>query len=159
MTTPRTSPEADRLARRYGRRPTTRPATNDDDGAPSRSSLGRRAAWIGSAGVAAIITAIVVAINVTGQEPVATAQVLSYEVTSPARTVAQVAVTRPDATVPVTCAVEAVDGSLAQVGARTFEVPAAAGRGHTATFEVEIATYARAEQARALENGCFAVVD
>lgn len=156
MTTPAhvSSASADRLARRYGTRPASRPGqANDDDGGP-RSGLGRRAAWLGSALVAVVITAIVVVLNVSGREAVATAEVVAYEVTGPEETVVQLAVTRPDPAVPVTCSVEAVDASLAQVGARVVEVPAATTR--TTMLTVEITTYARAEQGRALENGCFA---
>ncbi|WP_454295775.1 DUF4307 domain-containing protein [Salana multivorans] len=151
------SASADRLARRYGTRPAPRPGRDAGDGSDSRPGLGRRAAWLGSAAVAVVITAIVVLLNVTGDDAVATAQVVSYEVTGPEETVVQLAVTRPDPSVAVTCSVEAIDASLAQVGARVVEVPAAGSR--TTTLTVEIATYARAEQGRALENGCFAASD
>lgn len=147
------SANADRLARRYGTRPAPRSGRDHGDGSGSRSGLGRRAAWLGSAAVAVVITTIVVLLNVTGDDAVATAQVVSYEVTSPEQTVVQLAVTRPDPSVVVTCSVEAIDASLAQVGARVVEVPSASSR--TTTLTVEIATYARAEQGRALENGCF----
>ncbi|WP_454301235.1 DUF4307 domain-containing protein [Salana multivorans] len=119
------SANADRLARRYGTRPAPRSGRDHGDGSGSRSGLGRRAAWLGSAAVAVVITTIVVLLNVTGDDAVATAQVVSYEVTSPEQTVVQLAVTRPDPSVVVTCSVEAIDASLAQVGARVVEVPSA----------------------------------
>lgn len=177
MTSPAPGTSAERLARRYGTRPGTHPGARpagphgrpdhrdqpggpeDPDGAAGGSGpgFGRWVAWIGSALVAVVLTAVVVAINLLGDDAVATAQAVSYEVTSDEAVVVQLAVTRPDPAVAVTCTVEAVDASLAQVGARTVEVPARPGGAHTVTLEVEVATYARAEQGRAVENGCFAI--
>lgn len=158
MTTHARSDE--RLARRYG----TRPSVERDAGDGARisrvgSRLGRggfgRGAWIGSAAVAVVITGIVIALSVTGDDDVASAQAVSYRVASDSLTVVQLAVTRPDPSIAVSCAAEAIDASLAQVGAGMAEIgPSSA---HTVTIDIEVITYARAEQGRALENGCFAL--
>lgn len=137
-----TAPEQSLAQRRYG---ATKPRTTGSSGAG-------RAVWIGGALVAIIATAVVLWLSFGPRTPAITVGGSSYAVQSEHSVRVSFSVTRDDPSQAVTCAVQALDASHAQVGVTLVEVPA--GPDRTTAVTVDVTTFARAEQADAMENGC-----
>lgn len=111
--------------------------------------------WIGGAIVAIVITAISLWFTIAEESPVATVTPPTYTVLSDHEVSVSFTVERPNPAVPVQCTVEATDASKAQVGVVNVTVPATEESATQITAQVT--TFARAEQAEAIENSCFAV--
>lgn len=138
-------PSPDLLVRRYGQ---------SRRGAGGGAGRSNRLAVIGSVVVALLVTAVVVWLLVRQTAPVATATVGTSRIVSDSVVEVDLTVVRSDPSIAVRCSVEALDGTLAQVGARDVEIPAGTD-GHV-TVPVEITTFTHAEQGRAIENSCVA---
>lgn len=137
-----TAPEQSLAQRRYG---ATKPRT-------TASSGSGRAVWIGGGIVALIATVAVLWLSFGPRTPAISVGGSSYAVQSDAAVRVSFSVTRDDPSQAVTCAVQALDASHAQVGVTLVDVPAGSAR--TTPVTVEVTTFARAEQADAMENGC-----
>lgn len=105
--------------------------------------------------VAVFVLAVVVWMRSVESTPIATVTAATYEVVSDSKVTVTFAVLRPDPSVAVECTVEATDASGAQVGAALVEVPP--GSETSTPVRSTLTTFARAEAASAIENGCFAV--
>ena len=142
-----TADTTQRLARRYGGRPT---AT-----APSGRNTGRLAA-IAAAVIGIIGTAIVAWLALTpDSSSSASVTGSSYQVLSDTQVRVAFSVIRDDPELPLRCTVQALDASHAQVGVALVDVPAGGQR--EVPLQVDVTTFARAEQADAPSNGCVAL--
>lgn len=139
--------DAERLARRYGKR-----ASGARAGRAQTTSS--RAAWIGG-GIVAVGVAVVVGwLSFAGTSPPATLTDAAYTVLSDSEVTLTFDVQRNDPSLPVRCSVEALDSTHAQVGAKDVEVPA--GTEQSVTVTVVVQTFARSETAKPIDGSCFA---
>ncbi|GMA30534.1 DUF4307 domain-containing protein [Litorihabitans aurantiacus] len=146
--------ERARLERRYGTRGRGRGA--DGGTSPSSASSGRVAAI--AAGVIAVVgTGIAAWLVLGGSGASASVTGSSYQVLSDSSVRVAFSVVRDDADVAFACSVQALDASHAQVGVTVVEIPAGGAR--TVPVSVDVTTFARAEQADAIANGCLALED
>ncbi|TGO04162.1 DUF4307 domain-containing protein [Serinibacter arcticus] len=132
-----------RLERRYGARP-----------AAGGRSPGRLAA-VAAAVIGVVGTAIVLWLVFGGPGTGASVTGSSYRVVSDSQVTVSFSVLREDPEVPLRCTVQALDVSHAQVGVTLVDVPAGGPR--VVPLTVDVTTFARAEQADAVSNGCVAV--
>lgn len=132
-----------RLERRYGARP-----------AAGGTSPGRLAA-IAAAVIGVVGTAVVLFLVFGGPGTGATVTGSSYRVVSDTQVTVSFSVLRGDPEIPLRCTVQALDTSHAQVGVALVDVPAGGAR--EVPLTVDVTTFARAEQADAVSNGCVAL--
>ena len=142
-----TAPEESLAQRRYG---ATKPRGTGSSGSG-------RAVWIGGGAVALIATTAVLWLSFGPRTPAITVGGSSYSITSDESVRVSFSVTRDDPSQAVNCAVQALDATHAQVGVAVVEVEA--GTDRTTPVTVDVITFARAEQADAMEAGCVPVAD